>query len=146
MTGKPRGSPLSSYAIDKTGVCAVATVGRTGCCPNASRPAMSARIPAAVSVRNVRRDVVLMARMLPLLQTCARACPVKESHRGPVDAMKTLSILLVGSAVLVASAQERSRPVGEFFDTFTAEWMRANPNLAASTRYFSSAEQDAFER
>jgi uncharacterized protein (DUF885 family) len=62
-----------------------------------------------------------------------------------LDAMKKLSILLVLSAVLVGSAQQRPT-VGEFFDAFTAEWMRANPNLAASTRYFSGAEQDAFER
>ena len=59
--------------------------------------------------------------------------------------MKKLSILLVLFAVLVGSAQQRPT-VGEFFDAFTAEWMRANPNLAASTRYFSGAEQDAFER
>jgi uncharacterized protein (DUF885 family) len=60
--------------------------------------------------------------------------------------MKKLSILLAVSMVLAASAQQRPRSVGEFFDTFTAEWMRANPNLAASTRYFSGAEQDAFEQ
>ena len=59
--------------------------------------------------------------------------------------MKKLSILLVLFAVLVGSAQQRPT-VGEFFDAFTAEWMRANPNLAASTRFFSGAEQDAFER
>jgi uncharacterized protein (DUF885 family) len=62
-----------------------------------------------------------------------------------LDAMKKLSIPLVLFAVLVGSAQQRPT-VGEFFDAFTAEWMRANPNLAASTRFFSGAEQDAFER
>ena len=60
--------------------------------------------------------------------------------------MKRLSILLVASAVLVVSAQQRAPTIGQFFDDFTAEWMRANPNLAASTRYFSGAEQDAFEQ
>ena len=60
--------------------------------------------------------------------------------------MKRLSILLVVSTVVAASAQQRPPTVGAFFDEFTAQWMRANPNLAASTRYFSGAEQDAFER
>ena len=38
------------------------------------------------------------------------------------------------------------RTVSDFFRDFTAEWIRANPNqAAASTRYFSGAEQDRFE-
>ena len=33
-----------------------------------------------------------------------------------------------------------------FFNEFTAEWVRHNPNLATSTRYFSGEEQDRLER
>ena len=36
--------------------------------------------------------------------------------------------------------------VTDFFDDFTAEWIRTNPNLAVSTRYFNGAEQDRLEQ
>jgi uncharacterized protein (DUF885 family) len=36
--------------------------------------------------------------------------------------------------------------IDDFFSEFTAEWMRHNPNLATSTRYFSGDEQDRLER
>jgi uncharacterized protein (DUF885 family) len=75
-----------------------------------------------------------------------RWCETIASSRLLDIMTKTLSILLAASAVVVASAQPRPRSISEFFDGFTAEWMRANPNLAASTRYFSGAEQDAVER
>src|SRR6266404_9000891 len=38
------------------------------------------------------------------------------------------------------------RTLDDFFRDFTTQWMRANPNLAASTRYFTGAEQDRLER
>src|ERR1700681_4542814 len=60
--------------------------------------------------------------------------------------MKHLAIAGAFLAVLGASAQERQpRSVSDFFGDFTAEWIRANPNQAAATRYFSGAEQDRFE-
>ncbi|HEV2200927.1 MAG TPA: DUF885 domain-containing protein [Bryobacteraceae bacterium] len=36
--------------------------------------------------------------------------------------------------------------IDDFFRDFTAQWVRADPNLAASTRYFTGEEQDRFER
>src|SRR3984893_17407207 len=61
--------------------------------------------------------------------------------------MKTLAVVVALAAVIGVSAQERQQPrmVSDFFRDFTAEWMRANPNQAAATRYFSGAEQDRFE-
>jgi uncharacterized protein (DUF885 family)/quercetin dioxygenase-like cupin family protein len=63
--------------------------------------------------------------------------------------MKTLVFVVTVAAVVGLSAQgEPPRPartVSDFFRDFTAEWMRANPNQAASTRYFSGEEQDRFE-
>jgi len=41
-------------------------------------------------------------------------------------------------------AQERN--VGDFFRDFTAAWVRQDPNLARSTRYFSGEEQSRLER
>jgi uncharacterized protein (DUF885 family) len=51
------------------------------------------------------------------------------------------------AAALLCAAQLPAQPTIErFFDDFTAEWIRGNPNLAVSTRYFSGEEQDRFER
>ncbi len=60
--------------------------------------------------------------------------------------MRTFTVAVVVLAVLGVSAQERPpRTVSDFFRDFTAEWIRANPNQAAATRYFSGDEQDRFE-
>src|SRR5439155_26825192 len=37
-------------------------------------------------------------------------------------------------------------PIDDFFNSFTAEWVRGNPNLATSARYFTGAQQDALEQ
>ena len=63
--------------------------------------------------------------------------------------MKKLAILLFTTAAVGVSAQQPPAPqpsVSTFFNDFTTEWVRGNPNLAASTRYFSGAEQDALEQ
>ena len=60
--------------------------------------------------------------------------------------MRRLAIAAAVLAVAGASAQDRQpRTVSDFFGDFTTEWIRANPNQAASTRYFSGPEQDRFE-
>src|SRR5262252_7965100 len=64
--------------------------------------------------------------------------------------MKKISALLVALGVVGLSAQQAGQApppsVANFFNDFTAEWIRSNPNQAASTRYFSGAEQEAFEQ
>ena len=64
--------------------------------------------------------------------------------------MKKLAILLLMFAVVGVAAQNEPppppRPVAGFFTEFTTEWIRSSPNQAAATRYFSGAEQDAFEQ
>jgi len=45
---------------------------------------------------------------------------------------------------LVLSAQPRT--LNAFFDDFTARWIRANPDQAISTRYFTGPEQARLER
>lgn len=60
----------------------------------------------------------------------------------------------VCATALLAGAQaalgQTNRPVAgsidEFFTSFTDEWMRANPGLASSTRYFSGELQDKLDR
>jgi uncharacterized protein (DUF885 family) len=38
------------------------------------------------------------------------------------------------------------RTLQDFFREFTAQWVRSNPNLATSSRYFTGPEQDRIER
>jgi uncharacterized protein (DUF885 family) len=45
-----------------------------------------------------------------------------------------------------AQEQAKSRTIGDFFREFTDDWVRHDPELATSTRYFSGAEQDRLER
>jgi len=52
------------------------------------------------------------------------------------------TVVLIGTAVL--SAQPPT--IGEFFDRFTTEWVRENPNQAVNARFFSGAEQQALDR
>src|ERR1700674_3052747 len=49
--------------------------------------------------------------------------------------------VLAGSAI-VAQPDTLHR----FFDDFTAEWIRGNPDQAVATRYFSGEEQQRLER
>lgn len=55
-----------------------------------------------------------------------------------------VSILLM--SVTLAAPAAWAASIDEFFDTFTAEWVRGNPNLATALRYFSGEEQDRLER
>src|SRR5215471_4902893 len=63
--------------------------------------------------------------------------------------MKKLSAIFVALGVVGLSAQQpppQPPSVANFFNEFTAEWIRANPNQAAASRYFTGTEQEAFEQ
>jgi len=60
------------------------------------------------------------------------------NNRVPVAAAALLLL-----APLVPAQQTN---IDEFFRNFTADWVRGNPNLATSSRYFSGEEQDRLER
>lgn len=49
-------------------------------------------------------------------------------------------ITLLITMVLVAPLSAQDPDVDKFFDEFTAEWVRNNPDQATSTRYFTGAE------
>lgn len=66
--------------------------------------------------------------------------------------LRLLSLLLIA---LLGACAERPPPappappaasVDEFFQRFTDEWVRRNPNLAISTQYFEGEEQDLLSR
>ncbi|HWK74265.1 MAG TPA: DUF885 domain-containing protein [Povalibacter sp.] len=55
-----------------------------------------------------------------------------------------VSVLLM--SIALAAPSVRAAGIDEFFDSFTAEWVRGNPNLATAIRYFAGEEQDRLER
>lgn len=55
-----------------------------------------------------------------------------------------LPALLAALGVVTLPAQQPT--IGDFFDRFTAAWVRHSPNQAISTRYFTGSEQQALER
>src|SRR5581483_11282469 len=57
--------------------------------------------------------------------------------------LRKLALLL---ALIAAPAAAAERTLADFFREFTDQWMRADPNRAAATRYFSGDEQAALER
>lgn len=55
-------------------------------------------------------------------------------------------LLCVWAFTVPALAQQPKQDIGHFFDSFTDEWVRRDPDLATATRYFSGAEQDRLEQ
>ncbi|HMN46294.1 MAG TPA: DUF885 family protein [Povalibacter sp.] len=60
------------------------------------------------------------------------------------SSLRRCALILILALPLSSLAAERS--IDEFFDRFTADWVRGNPDLATSLRYFSGEEQDRLER
>jgi len=54
--------------------------------------------------------------------------------------------LLLASALFARQREPSPKSLDDFFRDFTAEWVRGNPNLATSTRYFTGEAQDRLER
>ena len=53
---------------------------------------------------------------------------------------------LVALLLVSVSSSAKSASIDDFFREFTDEWMRANPTLATTNRYFTGAEQDRLDR
>jgi uncharacterized protein (DUF885 family) len=56
-----------------------------------------------------------------------------------------LTAALTG-AIAAAQGVQSGRTLDDFFNDFTAEWVRSNPDQATATRYFTGAEQDRLEQ
>jgi uncharacterized protein (DUF885 family) len=54
------------------------------------------------------------------------------------------TILVLTSIDIGTGGQSRS--IAEFFDDFSAEWMRRRPSQSTASRYFTGAEQDRLDR
>ncbi len=60
--------------------------------------------------------------------------------------MKRLLIVCLAALALASCRAAAPAPsIDAFFETFTADWVRMNPNQAIATRYFTGPEQDALE-
>ncbi|HKU16830.1 MAG TPA: DUF885 domain-containing protein [Steroidobacteraceae bacterium] len=55
-------------------------------------------------------------------------------------------LVCLGAVTFAAAAQAQQRTIDKFFDEFTDEWVRRDPDLATATRYFSGPEQDRLEQ
>ena len=63
--------------------------------------------------------------------------------------MKTNRLLVAASLLLGFSLPAHAAPEAAFdrwLETFSADWVRADPDSATATQYFSGAEQDALDR
>ncbi|HJY38970.1 MAG TPA: DUF885 family protein, partial [Steroidobacteraceae bacterium] len=65
-----------------------------------------------------------------------------------IKRMSRWLLLCVLIVTVPALAQERAsqQDIASFFNSFTDEWVRRDPDLATATRYFSGAEQDRLEQ
>jgi uncharacterized protein (DUF885 family) len=59
--------------------------------------------------------------------------------------MGRVTITVVSALILTSALTAQPRNIDDFFRDFTAGWVRGNPNLATSSRYFSGEEQDRLE-
>jgi uncharacterized protein (DUF885 family) len=75
----------------------------------------------------------------------ARAPVLRAAHSGVLASV--LSLLLLTAAVLTPGPSPAAQDINAFFEDFAAQWVRADPNLATSSRYFGagSSEQQQLE-
>lgn len=66
-------------------------------------------------------------------------------HARPLR-MLTIVVVPLLVALGLAAPGARAATIDEFFDSFTAEWVRGDPDLATSLRYFQGEEQRRLER
>jgi hypothetical protein len=69
---------------------------------------------------------------------------MKRPKNPSVRPRRLAAVLVLTLATVTVGAQPPT--IGDFFDRFTADWIRSNPDQAVSTRYFSGEEQRALER
>src|SRR5665213_2666595 len=62
------------------------------------------------------------------------------------DSIRNMTKAFATALLLAASLPGQTPNIDDFFRDFTATWVRGNPNLATSARYFTGEEQDRLER
>lgn len=87
-------------------------------------------------------------------QTASRCLGTVRRHGGSLRRVATSNRSLCRTAMhataltllLICSKPSPAQTVEAFFNDFTAEWIRGDPNLATSLRYFQGEEQDQLDR
>ncbi len=62
------------------------------------------------------------------------------------DSIRDMTKAFATALLLAVSLPGQTPNIDDFFRDFTATWVRGNPNLATSSRYFTGEEQDRLER
>jgi uncharacterized protein (DUF885 family) len=60
--------------------------------------------------------------------------------------MGRMTLTAAAALLLTSALPAQQRNIDDFFRDFTIEWVRGNPNLATSSRYFKGEEQDRLEQ
>ena len=68
------------------------------------------------------------------------------TRRELLGAGLALGVAPLARHLLAQGAQAGGRTIGDFFREFTDDWVRHDPTLATSNRYFTGDEQDALDR
>src|SRR5262249_17887814 len=70
-----------------------------------------------------------------------------QTRPGSLEVLVVRRLMMVALvSVAVATVNAQPPTIADFFDRFTADWIRSNPDQATSTRYFSGDEQRSLER
>lgn len=84
----------------------------------------------------MRRVPLAFALTFGFLATALHVRPASVAEQQPI----------IIAQVATPQLRSDSRTVDDFFQDFTAEWVRTNPDLARRTRYLAGEEQDRLER
>jgi uncharacterized protein (DUF885 family) len=84
----------------------------------------------------MRRVPLAFALTFGFLATALHVHPAVVAEQQPI----------IIAQVATPQLRSDSRTVDDFFQDFTAEWVRTNPDLARRTRYLAGEEQDRLER
>src|SRR5688572_1010955 len=79
-----------------------------------------------------------------MMVSCLHSC--SEGQRSMFLRKFPRLFLFAISLALAPAAYSQSQNIEAYFDEFTADWVRSDPDLATSLRYFSGEEQAQLER
>jgi uncharacterized protein (DUF885 family) len=122
----------------------------------AAAVAADAVVAAAAQATRPSKSIVRIVRMVRNVRatrTVNRSNDPNDSNDpnvrqfGIIPSVKIV-VLLALTVVCLAGGRiaAQDQAIDDFFIQFAAEWVRGNPDLATSTRYFTGEEQDRLER
>src|SRR6185295_16148377 len=73
-------------------------------------------------------------------------CPILPRMSKRLFHASIAGVAVVACLVMGGVLRAQQSPLHLFFDSFTAEWIRGNPDQAIATRYFTGEEQQTLDR